>query len=269
MASERLLPTAAGLLLCRPAPHSAMLAPAMLRLLDIQPCYTPLDTQLSYALPDPRILLRSTGPRPCCHALSDSRTHRYCSHSLCHSLGPAIWNSCSTLDPQPVVTLLDPLLDPHSDIARWTLSSSSHCWTFGYCFAPLDPGSAPLILDPQLAVTRYTPHFIVVSLCGDDRDSSFAHSASGLAGIALDSRTRSPAVVHRCWPAPATGYRYSLSGPLSVSLTPVGVPSHREWSFWSGPAILKHILTARITQYDCIRSPPGCKPAILRNNLTG
>jgi hypothetical protein len=41
VASERLLPTAAGLLLCRPAPRTAMMAPAMLRLLDIQSCYTP------------------------------------------------------------------------------------------------------------------------------------------------------------------------------------------------------------------------------------
>jgi hypothetical protein len=128
--------------------------PVMLKLLDIHSCCTRWTSSSScavaavalgqsYAFAGPRLSslpqhsVRATLHRTplCCHALADSRTRRYCRHSLFHSLGPAL---LLLLDPQPVVTLLDP---------QFVLRS----------------------LGPQLAVTRYTSHFAVVSLCGDVR----------------------------------------------------------------------------------------------------
>jgi hypothetical protein len=216
----------------------------------------PLDIQLSYALLDPRILLRFCWPP----ALL-SRSPRFQASpvllplTLSLTWPSAIWSSCSTLDPQPVVTLLN----PHSDIARTgpsvhhrtagpsatrhsagppVLLSQSHFisvlrsyWTHGHADTPAGP---PAVLrsywTPVGSHTLYFPLRCCITLWGCQA-SSVAHSASGLAGRALESRNRS--LGHHCfiWPAPATGYRHSLWGPQVFSLTPVGVPSHREVSF--------------------------------------
>jgi hypothetical protein len=196
---------------CRPRPElrfaglsdtaSLLLAPAVFA--------SPALSQ-SYALLDPRF---------CCHALADSRTRRYCSHSL---------------GPRP----------SRAAVTHWTLSSSSHCWTpacrhstgpsvghssywtLRYCFAHPDPSSSShcwtpsfavpvspycfALLDPQLAVTRCTCHYAVVSLSRDVRccsPHSLSSLAPGLAGTAQCLLDVQPCSSGR--PRPR-GYRYTL-----------------------------------------------------------
>jgi hypothetical protein len=138
--------------------------PVMLKLLDIHSCCTRWTSSSScavaavalgqsYAFAGPRLSslpqhsVRATLHRTplCCHALADSRTRRYCRHSLFHSLGPALLllldPACrhstgpsvrhSSLDPQFVLRSPGPqfiiaLLDPRQCSAHTGPSWQSH-----------------------------------------------------------------------------------------------------------------------------------------------
>jgi hypothetical protein len=220
------------LLLCRPAPHSAMLAPGHAETAGYPALLFPTGhpVELRFARPSdtatlcwpPALLSRS--PR-----FQDSR---YCRHSLFHSLAPglagaAVAHWTPSLSSLYWTSLLVLLLDPRSDIARTGPSvSASLRWTPVHHRIAGPTAMLVLLLDPRQCCahtgppvgshTLYFPLRWCITLWGC-QDRSFAHSASGLAGRALESRTRSQASLHRCWPAPATGIA-TLCGDSNYSL---------------------------------------------------
>jgi hypothetical protein len=127
-----LLATAASAALCRPAPHSAVLAPGHAETAGYPGTLHSASLPVSASLPWPPVHHRTAGPRYCCHALPDSRTRGTLTTHSVHSLFLGLRPCCRGI------------ATPH-----WTPSLSSHC------SAVLDPGSAGTAAGPQ--VVRRSP----------------------------------------------------------------------------------------------------------------